>query len=223
MSPADPALRSDVHALFVEDGASVVPTTYAVGPWRRDTLHGSAVAALFGSVLDSDDATVARVTVDILSSLEARAVAADDNGRGGRATRPPSHRRPPRPGPAGGASHSVVHLQIARERTGASEHRGSRGPRRRADQRRAAAPAAGPSARSARRMARFRELGHGAAHQTLRARRDARMVPAAGARARRPSDDRIAGRAGRRRLHVRRHVHGALAQAVDVHEHRPDR
>ena len=70
MSPADPALRSDVHALFVEDGASVVPTTYAVGPWRRDTLHGSAVAALFGSVLDRDDATVARVTVDILSSLE---------------------------------------------------------------------------------------------------------------------------------------------------------
>ncbi len=70
MSPADPARRGDVPALFVEDGASLVPTTYAVGPWRRDTLHGSAVAALFGSVLDRDDSTVARVTVDILSSLK---------------------------------------------------------------------------------------------------------------------------------------------------------
>jgi hypothetical protein len=65
----DPALHGDVPALFVEDGGSLVPTTYAVGPWRPDTLHGSAVAALFGSVLDRDDATVARVTVDILSAL----------------------------------------------------------------------------------------------------------------------------------------------------------
>jgi hypothetical protein len=60
---------SDVPALFVSDGSFLVPTTYAVGPWRPDALHGSAVAALFGSVLDRADATVARVTVDILTSL----------------------------------------------------------------------------------------------------------------------------------------------------------
>jgi hypothetical protein len=69
VSAPETAWRDDVPALFVEDGASLVPTPYAVGPWRPDTLHGSAVAALFGSVLDLGDATVARVTVDILSGL----------------------------------------------------------------------------------------------------------------------------------------------------------
>jgi hypothetical protein len=69
MSSSDPVSRGDVPALFVEDGLNLVPTTYAIGPWRPDTLHGSAVAALFGSVLDRADATVARVTVDILTSL----------------------------------------------------------------------------------------------------------------------------------------------------------
>jgi Thioesterase-like superfamily len=64
-----PVPQSDVPVLFEEDGTSLVPTTYAVGPWRPDTLHGSAVAALFGSVLDRADVTVARVTVDILTTL----------------------------------------------------------------------------------------------------------------------------------------------------------
>jgi hypothetical protein len=69
MSPSGHRLESDAPAIFVQDGLSLVPTTYAVGPWRPDTLHGSAVAALFGSVLDRADATMARITVDILAAL----------------------------------------------------------------------------------------------------------------------------------------------------------
>jgi hypothetical protein len=85
VSSSEPARQSGLPALFVEDGASLVPTSYAVGPWRRDTLHGSAVAALLGSVLERDDATVARVTVDILSTLRLGpmqlSVSEDEGGR----------------------------------------------------------------------------------------------------------------------------------------------
>jgi len=56
-------------ALFVPDGENLRPTSFAVGPWRPDALHGAAVAALFGAVLDRDDRTVARVTVDITATV----------------------------------------------------------------------------------------------------------------------------------------------------------
>lgn len=59
-------------ALFVPDGELMVPTSDAVGPWRPDALHGAAVAALFGAVLDRDDRTVARVTVDITGTVPCR-------------------------------------------------------------------------------------------------------------------------------------------------------
>ena len=72
-------------ALFVPDGEQLRPTSYAVGPWRPDALHGAAVAALFGAVLDRDDRTVARVTVDITATVPCRplalAVAPIEGGR----------------------------------------------------------------------------------------------------------------------------------------------
>jgi len=65
-----------------------VPTVSAVGPWRPDALHGAAVAALFGALLDEEGVTVARVTVDLLGAvrlLPLRATVAD--GGGGRRVR----------------------------------------------------------------------------------------------------------------------------------------
>ncbi|HSZ37835.1 MAG TPA: thioesterase family protein [Acidimicrobiales bacterium] len=56
-------------ALFVPDGDNLRPTSFAIGPWRPDALHGAAVAALFGAILDRDDRTVARVTVDITGTV----------------------------------------------------------------------------------------------------------------------------------------------------------
>jgi hypothetical protein len=54
------SVRTDEErALFVLDGENLRPPSYAVGPWRRDALHGAAVAALFGAVLDRDDRNVA--------------------------------------------------------------------------------------------------------------------------------------------------------------------
>jgi hypothetical protein len=67
-----PNSRDDVSALFVPDGNDVVPTTFAVGPWRPDSVHGSAVAALFAAALDETSATVARVTMDLLGAVPMR-------------------------------------------------------------------------------------------------------------------------------------------------------
>jgi hypothetical protein len=57
--------------LFERDAARVLPTERAVGPWRPDALHGAAIAALFGAVLDDPESgsTVARVTLDLLASV----------------------------------------------------------------------------------------------------------------------------------------------------------
>ncbi len=88
MSTANPRLRGDVAALFVEDGGTLVPTNNAVGPWHPDSLHGAAVAAVFGSVLDRGDATVARVTVDLLSALPLRPLRLEtSDAEGGRRVR----------------------------------------------------------------------------------------------------------------------------------------
>jgi hypothetical protein len=61
--------REDVPALFVPEGSDVVPTAFAVGPWRRDAVHGSAVAALFAAALDEPGSTVARITMDLLGAV----------------------------------------------------------------------------------------------------------------------------------------------------------
>lgn len=56
-------------ALFERDGARLVPTELARGPWRRDALHGGAVAALLASALDVPGRTPVRVTFDLLASV----------------------------------------------------------------------------------------------------------------------------------------------------------
>jgi hypothetical protein len=68
----DPMPRDDVAALFVREGEHLVPTASAVGPWRPDALHGSAVAALFGALLEEEGVTVARVTMDLLGAVRLR-------------------------------------------------------------------------------------------------------------------------------------------------------
>lgn len=59
----------DVPALFVKDGVHLVPTRCAIGPWTPDALHGGAVAAVFGSLLDSADQAVARINLDLFSTV----------------------------------------------------------------------------------------------------------------------------------------------------------
>jgi len=62
-------LREDVDALFVPEGDHLVPTVFAVGPWRPDSVHGAAVAALFAAALDREEKTVARITLDMLATV----------------------------------------------------------------------------------------------------------------------------------------------------------
>jgi hypothetical protein len=64
-----PAPGADVRALFVPEGELLLPTEMAIGPWRADALHGSAVAALMASALDDPDRTLARLTVDLFGSV----------------------------------------------------------------------------------------------------------------------------------------------------------
>jgi len=66
---AERVAPSDAGALYVRDGAHVVPTELARGPWRRDALHGGAVAALLASALDLPGRTPVRVTFDLLASV----------------------------------------------------------------------------------------------------------------------------------------------------------
>jgi hypothetical protein len=64
-----PAPGGDVEALFVPEGEFLLPTEFAVGPWRPDALHGSAVAALMAAALDDPPRNVARLTVDLFGSV----------------------------------------------------------------------------------------------------------------------------------------------------------
>lgn len=58
------------EALYVRDGARVVPTALTAGPWDRQAQHGGAPAALLAHVLDEVPAPVpmrlARLTVELL-------------------------------------------------------------------------------------------------------------------------------------------------------------
>ncbi len=67
----------DVPALFIPEGDHLVPTTYAVGPWRPDAVHGAATAALFAAGLDREGGTVARITLDMLASVPLRPLRLD--------------------------------------------------------------------------------------------------------------------------------------------------
>ncbi len=58
-------------ALFERDGSRIVPTGYARGPWRRDALHGAAVAGLLACGIDVPGWTPARVTFDLLAPVPA--------------------------------------------------------------------------------------------------------------------------------------------------------
>jgi hypothetical protein len=86
---SDPSPRDDVTALFVREGELLLPTAFAVGPWRPDALHGSAVAALFGALLHEEGVTVARVTMDLLGAvrLEPLRVTVAEGGGGRRVRR----------------------------------------------------------------------------------------------------------------------------------------
>jgi hypothetical protein len=61
--------REEVSALFIPEGRNIVPTTFALGPWRPDAARGSAVPALFASALDEAGMTVARITVGLLGAV----------------------------------------------------------------------------------------------------------------------------------------------------------
>lgn len=56
-------------ALFERDGGFVVPTQIARGPWRRDALHGGAVAALLATALDLPGRTPVRTVFDLLGPV----------------------------------------------------------------------------------------------------------------------------------------------------------
>lgn len=63
------AHRPESPPVFGRDGDAFVPTVAALGPWRRDALHGSAVAALIAHLLDRDDSTLARLTIDLVKPV----------------------------------------------------------------------------------------------------------------------------------------------------------
>jgi len=56
-------------ALFERDGPRIVPTGLARGPWRPDTLHGAAVAAVLACGIDVPGWTPVRVTFDLLAPI----------------------------------------------------------------------------------------------------------------------------------------------------------
>ncbi|GAB2851332.1 hypothetical protein GCM10022221_58430 [Actinocorallia aurea] len=62
---------SDGSSLFRRDGALVVPTDLARGPWRPDALHGAAVAALLACGVDLPGWTPVRITFDLLAPVRA--------------------------------------------------------------------------------------------------------------------------------------------------------
>ena len=53
-------------AIFQFDGKYYLPTDAALGPWRRDGLHGGAVAALLARSLESEGYVMARMTMDLI-------------------------------------------------------------------------------------------------------------------------------------------------------------
>lgn len=59
-----------MHALFVPDGARLVPTELTRGPWRPDAQHGGPPSALLGRAVEAEatarDGQVARVGVELV-------------------------------------------------------------------------------------------------------------------------------------------------------------
>ena len=64
--------KAETPPIFLRDGATYVPTVAAIGPWRPDALHGSAVAALIAHLLDRNDSTMARLTIDLVKPVPKR-------------------------------------------------------------------------------------------------------------------------------------------------------
>jgi hypothetical protein len=54
------------RALFVPEGSAMLPTGAALGPWRRDALHGGAVSGLLGHSLAEDGWLMARMTMNLM-------------------------------------------------------------------------------------------------------------------------------------------------------------
>jgi acyl-coenzyme A thioesterase PaaI-like protein len=68
--------RPESPPVFLRDGDAFIPTVAALGPWRPDALHGSAVAALIAHLLDRDDSTMARLTIDLVKPVPQRPLTA---------------------------------------------------------------------------------------------------------------------------------------------------
>jgi|HubBroStandDraft_5_1064220.scaffolds.fasta_scaffold07709_2 hypothetical protein len=83
MMTSDLTPRVDVPALFLPEGGRLVPSAFAVGPWRPDALHGGAIAALFAAALELEDRALARVTVDLLAAVPLRPLRLEVNDEGG--------------------------------------------------------------------------------------------------------------------------------------------
>lgn len=70
--PADSAASGAGAALFVPDGAAVVPTDRSRGPWSPDALHGGPVAALVARSAErhgdnrDDGLRLVRITLELL-------------------------------------------------------------------------------------------------------------------------------------------------------------
>jgi hypothetical protein len=57
---------SQPASIFAFDGKYYLPTDAALGPWRRDGLHGGAVSALLARSLESEGYVMARMTLDLI-------------------------------------------------------------------------------------------------------------------------------------------------------------
>ena len=211
MTTPDPAPRDDVAALFVREGEHLVPTAFSVGPWRPDALHGSAVAALFGALLEEDGVTVARVTMDLLGAIRLRPLRVTmTEGGGGRRVR----RRTAtlHDGDKAVAQATALYMAggVDRDTRVCPERTTTRATR-------ATLHVGGIP----HRVARLRESLHGAVHVRRAARRDVRLVSPRGPRPLRRVGDRTPIDLGGRGLHLRRHGVGPLHEALGLHEHRP--
>ena len=83
MTTSDLTPRLDVPALFIPEGGRLVPSAFAVGPWRPDALHGGAVAALFAAALGFENRALARITVDLLAAVRLRPLRLEVSDEGG--------------------------------------------------------------------------------------------------------------------------------------------
>jgi hypothetical protein len=83
MTSSDQTPRLDVAALFFPEGGRLVPSAFAVGPWRPDALHGGAVAALFAAALELEDRALARITVDLMAAVRLRPLRLEVNDESG--------------------------------------------------------------------------------------------------------------------------------------------